>query len=262
MTQGSAPTTGAIDAARPPMPAGPAPAPARPVTAPRPTAWTAGRITALVIGGLLALTSLGLLGAGSTALWWSGTQRDAAGYVSTGVHQFSSAGSALATERIDLGSPGVGWLYSSVLLGRVRIQVTPASSDSAVFVGIAPSGDVDRYLAGVRHTVISDYWSGRQQSVGGGTVASPPGAQDFWVASDSGPGVRTLLWNPANGAWTVVVMNANGRPGVGVGAELGARLPALTWIGVVSLVLGVLLAIGGALLITGAIRRARRAGRV
>jgi hypothetical protein len=147
-----------------------------------------------------------------------------------------------------------------VLLGRVRIQVAPANSDSPVFVGIAPSADVDRYLTGVRHTVISDYWSGRTHEVAGSSPAIPPGAQDFWVAADSGPGVRTLLWDPANGSWTVVVMNVDGRPGVDVGADLGARLPALTWIGVVSLVLGVLLATGAALLITGAIRRARRAG--
>ena len=69
-----------------------------------------GRITALVIGGLLGLLSLALLGGGGTGLWADLTQREA-GYVTTGEHQFSSAGSALATESTHLGSPGVGWLY-------------------------------------------------------------------------------------------------------------------------------------------------------
>src|SRR5512145_1131331 len=63
----------------------------------RRSGWTGGRIAALVIGALLILVSLGLLGAGSTALWAEETRRDAAGYVTTGVHEFSSSGSALAT---------------------------------------------------------------------------------------------------------------------------------------------------------------------
>jgi hypothetical protein len=64
-----------------------------------------------VIGGLLVLLSLALLGTGGTALWADRTQRDA-GYVTTDVHQFSISGSALMTEPTDLGSAGVGWLYS------------------------------------------------------------------------------------------------------------------------------------------------------
>src|SRR5207342_2541677 len=87
------------------------------------------------------------------------TQRDPAGYVTTDIHTFSTSGSALATEPAELDSPGVGWLYSSVLLGDVRIRVTPANADSALFVGIGPADEVDRYLAGVSHTVI--WTSGR-----------------------------------------------------------------------------------------------------
>ena len=56
--------------------------------------------------------------------------RDAS-YVTTGVHAFSTPGSALTTAPIDLDSPGVGWLYSSTLLGNVRVRVTPASTTSA-----------------------------------------------------------------------------------------------------------------------------------
>ena len=172
----------------------------------------AGRITALVIGVLLVLISLGLLGGGGVALWADRTQRDE-GYVTTDVHEFSTSGSALATERVDLGSPGVGWLYSRLLLGRVRIRVTPVSPGSALFVGIGHSTDVDRYLAGVSHSLISDFRGNGVQVIGGGTPGFAPGTQDFWVASATGPGAQTLAWDPANGSWTVVVMKADGRPG-------------------------------------------------
>ena len=85
------------------------------------------------------------------------------------------------------------------------------NSGSPLFVGIGPSADVDRYLAGVSHTLISDFWSDSVQAIGGGMPGSPPGTQDFWVASATGTGAQTLTWDPANGSWTVVVMNADGQ---------------------------------------------------
>jgi hypothetical protein len=236
-------------------PAGPAAARFRPQGGARPSGWTGGRITAMVIGVLLALVSVGLLGGGGTALWADSTQRDAAGYLTTGVHEFAASGAALATERIDLGSAGTGWLYSPAQLGKVRIRVTPVRPGPVLFVGIGPSADVDRYLAGVSHTLISDYWQGRVQPIGGSRPASAPAGQDFWVASATGPGAQTLRWDSAPGTWTVVVMNAGGGPGIHVRADLGARYPALVGIAAGLLAAGAVFLAGGALLITGAIRR-------
>jgi len=228
--------------------------PTRPEGAARQPGWTGGRITALVTGVLLTLVSLSLLGGGGTALWADG-QRDAAGYLTTGVHEFSTSGSALATERIDLGSAGIGWLYSPALLGTVRIRVTPVSPGPALFAGIGPSADVDSYLTGVGHTVISDFWGDKMQTIGGGAPGSAPGTHSFWAASASGPGTQTLRWDPVSGIWTVVVMNADGRPGINVRADLGATYPDLLGIAVGLLAAGAVFGVGAALLIAGAIRR-------
>jgi hypothetical protein len=238
-------------------PTNPAALPQPPRVAPRRSRWTAGRVTALAIGSLLVLSSVGLLGGGAVALWADVSQRDPAGYVTTDVHAFSTSGSALATEPAELDSPGVGWLYSSVLLGNVRVRVTPANAGSALFVGIGPADEVDHYLAGVSHSVISDFWTNRVEAIGGGTPVAAPGAQDFWVASATGPGAQTLTWDPVNGSWTVVVMNADGRPGVDVRADLGAEYPALLGIAIGALVIGGLLLIVGGFLVAGAIRRSR-----
>ena len=124
-------------------------------------------------------------------------------------------------------------------------------------MGIGPADEVDRYLAGVSHSVISDFWTNGVETIGGGTPGSAPGAQDFWVASATGPGAQTLTWDPANGSWTVVVMNADGRPGVDVGADLGAEYPALLGIAIGVLAIGALLLVIGGFLIAGAIRRSR-----
>ena len=109
------------------------------------------------------------------------------------------------------------------------------------------------------HTVITDFWSESVQPVGGAATASAPASRDFWAASDSGAGPRTLTWDPTGGSWSVVVMNDNGQPGVDVSADLGATLPPLVWISVGFLLFGLVLLSGGVLLVVGAIRRTRTA---
>ena len=228
--------------------------PARSEAVPRASRWTAGRITAIVIGTLLVLVSLVMLGAGGTGLWADRTQRDD-GYVTTDFHDFSTSGAALATVSTELGSAGIGWLYAPGLLDKVRIRVTPASAGPPLFVGIGPSTDVDRYLAGVNHTIITEFWEEKTEAVAGGAPAAAPGMQDFWVASSTGSGARTLEWEPTDGSWTVVVMNADGRPGINVGADLGARMPAVLGIALGVLIAGAVFLAGGGLLIAGAFRR-------
>jgi hypothetical protein len=217
--------------------------------------WTRGRIAALAVGAVLALLGLALLGAGGTGIWADQTQREA-GYATTDVHRFSTSGSALATEETHLGAAGFGWLYSPGLLGKIRIRVTPASP-GAIFVGIARSADADRYLSGVNHSVISDFFGDDVEPVGGGPAKSLPGTQSFWVASATGAGAQTVVWKAAKGSWTVVVMKADGRPGIQVAADLGAKVPALLWIAVGLLAAGGVFLAGGGLLIAGAIRERR-----
>jgi hypothetical protein len=235
----------------------PASMPPPPAIRAQPSSWTAGRVIAVVIGSLLALISVGLLGAGGTALWTDLSHRDGAGYVTSAVHTFSTDGSALMTDPIELGDPGVSWLYSEVVLGEVRIRVRPSDPGSPLFVGIGPTADVDRYLDGVSTTVIQDLWTDTVETSVGGAQASPPGTQELWVASTSGTGLRTLRWDPTNGSWTVVVMNVDGRPGVDASADLGATMPPLMPIAIGSLGFGVFFLVGGAVLIVGAIRRSR-----
>jgi hypothetical protein len=215
--------------------------------------WGTGRIAAIAIGTLLGLLALTLVGAGGTALWADRTQRDK-GFVTTDLHEFSTSGSALVTDETELGAAGVGWLYGPGLLGKVRIRVAPRDARSRLFVGIGKSHDVDRYLAGVDRTVISEFFKEKANHVGGGAARSVPEAQDFWAASATGVGPQTVLWKPGHGSWSVVVMNADARPVLDVEADLGARIPALPWIALGVLLAGAVFAAGAALLIIGAVR--------
>ena len=245
----------------------PVPEPRAPVTVPPPpqpatgrSGWTAASIIALVVGSFLILISVPLVGSGGTVLWAAAAKRDAR-YYTTDVRDFSSEGSAVTTVSTDLGSGGMGWLYAPGLLDEVRIRVTPQIGDPELFVGIGPTIDVNRYLEGAGRTVILDFWTHEVQQLDGGAPGSAPAEQGFWVASDSGRGPRSVEWDATPGSWTVVVMNADGRPGIDtVATDLGATVPALPWIGLGLLIVGGVFLIGGILLVAGAFRRRRRAG--
>ena len=171
-------------------------------------------------------------------------------------------------EVIFLSDPWVYWVALPVTFVAVAWWATAGNSAALTAASITPrtdravvpaaQGDVDRYLADVNHTVITEFWGDKTEAVDdGGPPQSLPGTQDFWVASATGSGAQTVEWDPADGSWTVVVMNADGRPGIDVGADLGARVPALPWIALGVLVAGAVFLAGGALLIAAAFRRNR-----
>jgi hypothetical protein len=137
--------------------------------------------------------------------------------------------------------------------------VTPQQPGTEVFAGIARTADVRQYLSGVGQTVISDFWGDDTFEIAGGSPVGPPNEQGFWVASDVGSGPRTVTWDPGNGSWTVVVMNADGGPGVDILTDLGAEMPLLLPAALIGVVLGAILAIVGGFLMAGAVRRARSA---
>jgi hypothetical protein len=221
--------------------------------------WTGARITALVAGSVVALLSLGLLAGGGVATWADNSQRDAAGYLTTGSHNFSSDTYALTSGKVDLGSSADA-VTPSDILGTIRVRVTSTNPQKRLFVGIAPTTAVNRYLAGVSHAEISNWPQGTTTyRPGSGTVpAGNPGNQKFWSAQSEGAGAQTLTWNPRPGTWTIAVMNTTASPGLDVSADIGATIPDLGWIALGLLAAGaVLLFIGGALVVVPVIRASR-----
>ena len=227
--------------------------PVRAGTSPDRRGWTGGRITALVAGSVLALISLALLAGGAAATWVTNTQRDAAGYLTTGTHSFSTSSYALISSKTDLGNSS----YDSAFLGTVRIRVTPASPQTPVFVGIARTAAVSQFLAGVNYDEVTNFAKGTTVHHSGAEApASSPAAAGIWTSQSSGTGTQTVTWKTAPGTWTVVVMNTTAGPGLAVTADAGITLPDLGWIAVGCLAGGGLLAVvaGGLILIP--IRRA------
>jgi hypothetical protein len=223
------------------------------------------RIALIVTGAITGLVAAGLLAVGGVALWGD-SEKDADGYLSTDSHRFAASTHALASESLDVDLDGAEWLMDSEDFGDVRLEVAPRS-DEPVFVGIAPTDQVSRYLSGVARTSVSDVdsWpfevSYDERTVGGDRRPAPPGEQRIWAASVQGAGTQTLDWDVEDGDWSVVVMNADGSRGVDAEVEAGAKVPFLSEIGWSAIGTGAVLLIAAAGLLVLGIRAPRNGSR-
>jgi hypothetical protein len=210
----------------------------------------AGRVVAIVAGVLIALVSLGLLTAGGVGLWADTTQRDADGWLSSPWHRFETPTRALTAEGVKLGRPG----DSLPDFGSIRVRARSADG-RPVFIGIAPEARVDAYLDNVAHTEITEIhrhgFEGRMRS-GENSFKNP--ASTSWTASATGSGTQTVRWNPQSGRWALVVMNADGRAGIDVQLQAGARADWLIVLALALLAGGMLFGIGAAVLIGYGVR--------
>ena len=211
-----------------------------------------GRIVLVVVGILVGIVAFGLLASGCALVAVDQTQRDDDGFLMSPTEEFSSPTYAIVSESADLDGEGAEWALDT-FLGTVRIR---SESDRAVFVGIAPAAEVDRYLEGVEHDVVTDFDGDAEYELrAGGAPVSPPGEETFWDESVVGPGEQTLDWDPEDGDWRVVVMNNDAARGVSADMSIGAELDTILWIGIGLLVAGGLLAAGAAAAITVGARR-------
>ena len=251
---------GGHEAGTPSLHPDPSPTPAAPVLgegypAPveSPPRWGAGRIVAVVTGSVLLVGSLGLGLAGGALAFADSTMRDDDGYLMSGTQSFATDTFALTSSSLQVHADVPGPSLPERMLGTVRLRATAA--DQPVFLGVAATRDVEDYLGSVRRATVVEADASPVYATSG--TLAPEGApadQGFWVAQTAGDGSQTLSWQVENGAWTVVVMNADASQGVGVDLAAGATVPGLDWlvtgflvaggIGVVLSLTLVLLAIG------------------
>ena len=220
----------------------------------------AGRIALVIAGALTALLASALVLGGGLALYGE-IEKDDDGYLTTEAHRFTADTRALATENLDLDLGDGEWVVEPGDLGNLRLEAE-SRDGKPLFVGIARTSDVERYLGGVPHTTVHDVEAGPFDSfdadytrhAGQRHPASPEHA-DIWAASNQGAGTQTVAWEIEDGDWSVVVMNADGSLGVDADISAGADVPFLNELGWTALGSGSFaLAIGVFLLVVG-IRR-------
>jgi hypothetical protein len=213
-------------------------------------------VISLVIGSLLTFAAFGMLfGAGAIGLA-TAVQRDDNGYFDVTLDRIESETVAVISDYINYSSePGPPQWVLDLLDVDVRLTVSNAR-DGDVFVGVARSADVDRYLADVAHDFVIEIDGGAVilRERGGGSEVDLPADQDFWIESSSGPGTQVVEWEADAGRWTVVVMNADASPRIEVDVAAGVRAGFLVPAAFFLLGLGLFLLLGGvALILFGAL---------
>jgi hypothetical protein len=219
------------------------------VNQPAPQASRAGGGgTALTIGGWI-LAGLGglLLLVGVALVAVHLTQRDNDGYYTSSTVQLAAPGYAIRAEALHIGDlPSV----ASDVVGTVRVRAT-SRTGQALFIGIAPQDAVNRYLAGVARSEVTD--------VNGNTVTykmhpgkapiGAPARESFWQSASSGSGQATATWKVRGGSWAIVLMDANGAPHVRAAVSVGAKTNVVLWVGLGFLIAGLVAGgVGGAIL--------------
>ena len=225
--------------------ASPAEAPAQP----------AGRVARLVAGGAGLLVGLAFVGSAIAGIYGLETNRDAKGYFITHPHHYQTSSYALSTESLS-----VGGITGALEAGLLRLRITATSNDATkpLFVGIARTQDVNRYLARVQHDELRnikfDPFKVDYRRLGSGSPTALPTTQSFWQTRASGAGTQTISWPVKKGHWSSVVMNADGSRNVSVDAQLAARLSGAWWFVTAFLALGALALIAGNVLVRSGLR--------
>jgi hypothetical protein len=208
-----------------------------------------------VVGTIAGIVAFALLAGGCALVAIDQTQRDDDGFIMSPTEELSTPTYAIVSESVDLDTDAE-WALDT-FLGTVRIRT---ESDRALFVGIGPAADVDRYLGGVEQDVVDDLDQSGDPEYSrrsGGPPRASPESQTFWVASAAGAGEQTLDWEPEDGDWRVVLMNDDAVRDLSADASIGAELDAVLWIAIGLIGAGLLVAAGSALAITAGVRGGR-----
>jgi hypothetical protein len=165
------------------------------------------------------------------------------GYFDTSPKRFGTPTFAVTTEEADLAADPAppDWLWDFVDFS-IRFRVVGFGDE--VFLGVGSQSDVEAYLGSAAYDRVREIRPGQTvqyQSIPGTGTVEPPVSQDFWVAETSGSGPQEVVWDVTEGTWVVVLMNADGSPGVAADVAIGAKSGVVLPLGVALLVFGLLL---------------------
>ena len=222
------------------------------------------KIVGIIIGGLITLFALPFLAVGIGIVGWIG---DGSG-LNIPLNGMDAPPKVVAIVSPEF-SVKASDIPSQVRDASVTFHVTPKAGGAPIFVGVAPTKDIDRYLRNVTIAHVSTLdqgASGTAQAPSATDVASgdgtevklvvepgkrtrvaPPTAKQFWVRqADSATGDITLTLADLEGKDVrVVVMRTDGKPGLAVNASMRFHAPILKTIGWWVLGIGIVIGLVG-----------------
>lgn len=208
-------------------------------------------LPSLVTGIIVCVLAAVMLAGGIWALWVDRADRDARGFVTIQTTRLRTGTSAVVS---DLKGDGPSWLYGSTVLGTARFRAT-SRSGHPLFMGIARTSDVSRYLHGAGHATIGHLETGELTTHPGHALSTPPAQVSIWARSTQGTGEQQLLWKQRHGDWSIVLTNADASAGVALRGDVSAKAPLLPWMAGGLLLATAVFALVGAWLLVRGIRR-------
>ncbi len=206
--------------------------------------------------------------AGGGLMWAEKALRDSEGFYTTPAIQLEKDSHAIVTghANIDLGgdwewiSWGRRWHPSDFLT--LKIEGSSSDSSKQIFIGVAETSDLERYLTGVEYDEITDFKFRRLKpeytNHPGTSEPLAPTSQTFWTASVHGTGTQTLEWGIEEGTYSLALMNEDGSRGLDLAASVGVKVPPVAWgIGIGLLVVGLVFLGVAILMIYLAVRKSK-----
>ncbi len=203
------------------------------------------KLISALVGVTMVIGSIGMAAAGTFMVV---ATDDVDGFISMGPVRVQTDSAALLGDDIDvfLDEPVRGGVVLGLDDIKARLAVDSRNGKD-LFVGIGPSADVNRYLAGTSYSVVEVFNDDVEFDTFAGSLATDrPSEQDFWVTSTLDD---TLTWNLESGNWSVVLMNEDGSAGIDSAVTVAGKVPFLRPIGAALIVVG-LVGVGVGVLLT------------
>ena len=215
------------------------------------------KVVLIVLGVLGVVAGLALAAGGIALMALFGSD----GIYDSPHQRIDTATHALVSEPVDLKHDAP---FDSSF-GDVTVRLAARATEGRdVFLGVGPTGDVDRYLRGAAYDVVTEWRYGNhddaisKRRVDGESTPSPPDEQRFWTVNASGSGEQRITWKLRSGTYRLVVMNADGAAGVDVRGRWGIEIPWIFPLGIGLLIGGFVVLVVGVLLLVFGIRARTR----
>ena len=218
------------------------------------------RTATLTAGILTLILSLGMLAVGGAI--WTGyaAHRDVDGFVESTLVSVHTEHAAVLLDEAIRGTVEIS-PADGLPTGTIELRVNATSSTGKpLFVGVAPSEDVRRFLSSVPHdrivTMDDNGLHVHSEPIDSGSVTDPNPLDVPWIASSSGSVSESVTWDASPGGWSVVIMNDDGSSFVAADVVGAVRSDPLTTVGIGLVLAGL---VGAGIGVVLVLRRSSRA---
>lgn len=217
------------------------------------------RILLLALGIILLVLGIVAILAGA-AIFYLNMGTDAEGYTVSPVYQIRSSANAFALGVKPLNISKFSWLGEDNI-AETKWIIKAVDGGKQVFAGWCELSDVEVYLYSFRYETPYPNWTwpvgpyyarinvNSTRIYHQGAPSHPPTSESFWIESVVTGESATIYWDPT---WaentrmkTLVIMNADGSSGVNADLQLGFKVPILTWLPYLLILLGSALCFAG-----------------